>query len=695
MLGDALGMSPREVTAGLRTAIDDGLFNMVDTADGSGGYAFRHALLREAAYAQLLRAERTALHAAFAEHLAARRVDGRRVDDAEFAFQLDRAEALDRALPIYIEAGEQAERAYAFGLARRQYERALDLWDRIAPSDGMMRVDRPWVLQRAAECALLTGSHDRAIELGREALAALERMARVDPARLGLFHDRLRWYLWEAGQHEAAAAAVADALRLTPTEPPSAARARVLAHAAGLRMESGDVGAAAELAEQAIGVAKVAGAPSEEALASGILGWCQAVSGQVDAGIETFRHGLAIAVELARPEGIALGHASLAALLDRVGRSDMSLAAALDGYAVVRELGVSRTYGGGLLGHAAKALFDLGRWREAAEAADEGLDLDPVGRGAVELHLARALIDVNQGQSREAKAHLTRARELWDIGGRPATHGPALLAGEAELAYLEGRLDDVHAAVDAGVEYVADDRPVDPALGHVAAIGLRAAADEAVVARSRHDAAAQAAAIARASAVGALVERSMSVPATVADVRHDVMIRLCRAEGRRAIGSADPSGWAAVATRWDGHHRPLPAAYARFRLAEALLATQGSRTEAGAALRSARDATAALGAGPLQAEIERLAGHARIDLSDDATAQSPIDAFGLTERESEVIRLVASGWSNQQIADALFITRKTASVHVSNILAKFGVRNRVEAAAIAHRLGLEADKPAS
>lgn len=695
MLGDALGLSSREVTDGLRAAIDDGILIMVETADGSGGYAFRHALVREAAYAQLLRAERTTLHAAFAEHLTGRRVDGRRVDDADIAFQLDRAEAFDRALPIHVEAGEAAEGAYAFGLARRHYERALELWDLAPPPAGSTRVDRPRVMQRAAECALLTGALDRAVELGRAALAALERLAPVEPARLGLFHDRLRWYLWEAGEYAAAAAAVAEALRLTPSEPPSAARARVLAHAAGVRMDSGDVGAAAALAEQAIRVAKVAGAPSEEALASGILGWCQAVSGQVDAGIETFRHGLALALELARPEGIALGHASLAALLDRVGRSELSLASALDGYAIVRDLGVSRTYGSALLGHAAKALFDLGRWSEAAEAADEGLDLDPVGRAAVELHLARALIDVHQGRSHDARARLVRARELWLIGGQPATHGPAVLAGEAELAYLEGRLEDVRAAVDAGIEYVADDRPVEPALGHLAAIGLRAAADEAVVAHSRHDTAAEDAATARASAIAVLVERSSSVPAIAADVRRDVIVSLCRAEARRATGSADPTAWAAVAAGWKAHHRPLPVAYAQYRLGEALLATGGSRTEAGAALRSARDAAMTLGANPLRAEIELLARHGRIDLADDATAGSPMDSFGLTERESEVIRLVASGWSNQQIADALFITRKTASVHVSNILGKFGVRNRVEAAAIAHRLGLEADKPAS
>ena len=97
-----------------------------------------------------------------------------------------------------------------------------------------------------------------------------------------------------------------------------------------------------------------------------------------------------------------------------------------------------------------------------------------------------------------------------------------------------------------------------------------------------------------------------------------------------------------------------------------------------------------LGAAPLRQEIERLARHARIDVVDAAERQDDDagDRLGLTDREAEVIRLVAAGRSNQQIADALFITRKTASVHVSNILGKLGVANRVEAAAIAQRLGL-------
>ena len=93
-----------------------------------------------------------------------------------------------------------------------------------------------------------------------------------------------------------------------------------------------------------------------------------------------------------------------------------------------------------------------------------------------------------------------------------------------------------------------------------------------------------------------------------------------------------------------------------------------------------------LGAGPLLQQITRLAQRARIDLPGAAGGSAA--PFGLTARELEVLRLVAAGRSNQQIATELFISPKTASVHVSNILGKLGVTNRVEAAFAAHRLHL-------
>ena len=145
---------------------------------------------------------------------------------------------------------------------------------------------------------------------------------------------------------------------------------------------------------------------------------------------------------------------------------------------------------------------------------------------------------------------------------------------------------------------------------------------------------------------------------------------------------------------------PYPAAYASWREAEARLALRsGSREEITRVLRAARDSASALGARPLLSEVEQLATRARIELKQEEAEPSPAEPLrpevaklGLTTRELEVLGLIAAGRTNRQIAEALFITEKTAGAHVSNILGKLGVAGRVEAARIAMRLGLEVDR---
>ena len=133
---------------------------------------------------------------------------------------------------------------------------------------------------------------------------------------------------------------------------------------------------------------------------------------------------------------------------------------------------------------------------------------------------------------------------------------------------------------------------------------------------------------------------------------------------------------------WEEAGDVWPLAYARFRLAEALC-REGRREEAAGPLGVAVRTAEALAARPLLDDAVALARRARLALAPDAGVP-----FGLTDREREVLALVAAGRSNGQIATALFISPKTASVHVSNILAKLGVGGRVEAAGVAHRLGL-------
>ena len=148
----------------------------------------------------------------------------------------------------------------------------------------------------------------------------------------------------------------------------------------------------------------------------------------------------------------------------------------------------------------------------------------------------------------------------------------------------------------------------------------------------------------------------------------------------------EPEPWSAIAARWDALRQPYQASYARLRQAEARLAT-GDRQASVAALRAAHAAAVALGAGPLLRDLEALAKRARIALP--AAAPAAVQApFDLTPRELTVLELVAAGRTNRQIAEELYLSTRTVDVHVHRILAKLDAANRVEAAGIAHRLGI-------
>jgi DNA-binding NarL/FixJ family response regulator len=171
---------------------------------------------------------------------------------------------------------------------------------------------------------------------------------------------------------------------------------------------------------------------------------------------------------------------------------------------------------------------------------------------------------------------------------------------------------------------------------------------------------------------------------------------LAEAEWSRLEGLPDPEPWERATGSWERLELPYPAAYARFRQAEALLAARAPRAQIQSVLGAAHRTAVALGAAPLRREIELLTRRGRLRLEEPAAAvaapeppSSPAASLGLTRREVEVLRLVAAGWTNRQIGQELFITEKTASVHVSRILAKLGVAGRGEAAAVAHRLGLD------
>jgi DNA-binding CsgD family transcriptional regulator len=165
---------------------------------------------------------------------------------------------------------------------------------------------------------------------------------------------------------------------------------------------------------------------------------------------------------------------------------------------------------------------------------------------------------------------------------------------------------------------------------------------------------------------------------------------LADVELARAAGGSSPARWRDVGDAWQRAQRLPHVAYARWREAQARLQGGEGAAAAEVPLREAHSIAATLRYVPMLAALEALARRARIEIGAPTDeASSPFDRVGLTAREREVLDLVAAGRTNRQIADELFISTKTASVHVSNILAKLGVSNRGEAAARARDLALE------
>jgi DNA-binding CsgD family transcriptional regulator len=156
------------------------------------------------------------------------------------------------------------------------------------------------------------------------------------------------------------------------------------------------------------------------------------------------------------------------------------------------------------------------------------------------------------------------------------------------------------------------------------------------------------------------------------------------------VGAGDVAAWRAAHEAF-GYGHVYESARTAWRLAEALLvrAHRSDRDEAVALIRSVREIAVRLGTRPLRDAVDALALRHGLDLGAGRAGQRL-----LTPRESEVIRLVAEGLTNREIGARLFISEKTASVHVSNMMAKLGASGRAEAVSLAHRRGLFGPQPA-
>jgi DNA-binding CsgD family transcriptional regulator len=375
------------------------------------------------------------------------------------------------------------------------------------------------------------------------------------------------------------------------------------------------------------------------------------------------------------------------------GRPHEALQVLRRGLERMRELGLelalpSRT----LRSELAWLLWGLGRWQEAEELVSEDLirGLPPAWALhlrllAGRLHLARGDFDLAREQGQ------TAARMVEQQLNDPMSH-VFLQRYLAELATWQGNYPAARSAVANALQHLADSEEHTVAAS-LCCTGLRAAAD---AAQRAHDRRANPSEMADIHATGQQLlthaRRSLArLGGNLSDARAHAAA--CEAEFTRLESRPDPQPWAALAASWDALSRPYEAAYARWRQAEALLTTKAPKPAA-SVLRQAHQAVSELDARPLRHEIERLARRARINLQTPSPKPAPAEAsppatrLGLTPREQEVLQHLVEGRTNRQIARALFISEKTASVHVSNLMSKLGAANRSEAAAIAHRLRL-------
>ena len=671
-------------------AVREAVANQLLVPDGAEGYAFRHALLREAAYADLLPGERTRLHATLADLLADEvrlAVPG---TAAELAHHSLASHDIPRAFSASIRAGKEAERLAAPAEAHRHYDQALGLWDRVTDPEKLADMQRGWLAFYSATNAAASGVINRAVMQLQRLLSYVT--VEDDPVLCCRANERLAYYLLEEGKGEAAIAAARAGIDALPEEPPRWERARALATYAQTLLTADDLSPAQEWALRARDAARAAGAPSTEADALVTLGQLDERAGRPAAAIEVFT----LAHRQARDAGVLGVRLRAAFQLARMhlesGDLAQASATAHEGLERAEEAGLLLApYGLDLQYLHYLAHYNDGDWDHAQQVADGFPVRVTTDREAV-LSAMALFIDVARGNATVA-VRRTWLEQFWPAEKFSEYLSRGLLA---EHALWQGdpttALAEVAACLKVQIERLGG---YGPPVIRVAATGLAAQADLASQARLAGDEAAEQAAIEGARALieaarlGAAFPRR---PNWVLGIDGRAWLARAEAEWLRAQGDNDPAAWLAVVETF-GSAFVYEAARSRWRLAEALLEA-GRRDEAQTEWRQALEVAEQLAARPLRKALTDLGRRGR--LTRDEGERRPVSALGgLTAREQEVLRLLAAGRSNREIAAELFIAPKTASVHVSNILAKLRAGSRTEAAAIAHAegIGLPAGKP--
>lgn len=667
LLREAAGLDDDALEKSLRTARDA---RVVEVDPDTAAYRFRHAVIGEVVYRDLLAPTRRRIHRRVADALRERSQPGAGADAAaELALHLDRAGDAPAAFTALLAAADAAT-AVAPRAALGVLQRALELWDAAGDAtDGVSRSDRLW---QAAELASGTVGNHLAVEFANEALT-------LDAPPLGAAwgHERLGRYLWTSGRLEASTAEFEAAAALLAEDP--AGRGPGLgATLAGLAQADLMLRRYAAAEAWCHRVAEVV--PDVDAdrpawvLARRVLGVARGALGHPEEAVRLCREAVD-AAPTAQTRALAAIYLA-SALLD-AGDCEGAVTEALGAVADVDVAGIDRSTAGYLDAVAAEGLTRLGRWAEAAPLLARHPDPDNLPVGEIRLGRARALLAARRGDAEAARASLLEA------AAQPVDpwHEPLLDAAAAEVHLILG--DGSAAAVVPAERGWAARGPDDPVWGpRFAMLTVAVEVEQVLDAQARRE--------------------PVDVPATVRRLRDrieavggpsptvDAAAHLCFAEASLTrLTAADPDAWAAAVRCWEDAPDAWLAAAARLREAEASVAT-GDLARAAAALQDAQARASALGSPPLLDAVAAVARRSRLSVEAPpaaVVARASADRLGLTAREAEVLARLAAGDTNRQIGEALYISEKTASVHVSNILRKLGVTSRVDAAAIAQRLG--------